>query len=338
MPATPPALPPQPEQQRRGAGWLWAIPLALLLLAGGCYLAQQNRAATGSAASGAAGAGMLAVTDPAAGTRLPAAAFTMRGTGTAGQTLTILDGGNQLGTSSVGTDGTWSFEVPAPGEGAHNYQVKGPDAAAAPAQLAVTVGAAGSADSGTTNAVTTGAAAGALSISSPANGSSVPAGAFDLSGAGTAGQEVEVFEDGSSIGKVSVSAEGTWTLNVPSPSPGAHTYQVKGQGQAVSSTLTVQAPSADASAASCSQDFSASLKDGQSVTAPFRFGGQGSGSRYRITVLRGSRVVGSRTVRLGAACGWSYRSNPGQGELTYVVRPGQDASAAPVLTLTLNVQ
>ena len=351
--------PVQPQPQRRGAGWLWAIPLALLLLAGGCYLANQNRMAAGSTASGTtengmAGAGNLAVTDPAAGTTLPAAAFTMRGTGTAGQTLSILDGGTQIGTATVEAGGNWSFEVPAPSQGAHTYEVRGPDAAAPPAQLAVTVGAAGNAATNTTTNSATGTDANtaattpdtsgaattgeALAISTPATGGSVPAGAFDLSGTGTAGQEVELFEDGNSIGKVVVGADGNWTLNVPSPAAGQHTYEVRSQGQTASSAVTVGTASADASAAACTQDFSVSLKDGQSVTAPFRFGGQGTGQSYTITVLRGERTVGTKRLPLSADCGWSYSSNPGKGEVTYVVRPGQDASAAPVSTLTLNVQ
>ncbi|WP_420597359.1 DUF937 domain-containing protein [Deinococcus sp.] len=327
---------PPPAPERRGSGWLWAIPLALLLLVGGCFLANQNRMAAGTATG--EGAAMtdsaLTITDPAAGATLPAAAFTMRGGGKTGQIVKVMEGGQELSTATVGEGGTWSAELPAPSAGAHNYEVQADGAQ--PAQLALTIGAAGAADS--TGIAGTEASAGALAITAPAEGGSVPDGAFDLKGMGTAGQSVDVLEDGASIGTATVGADGTWTLNVPAPTPGAHQYEIRSQGQSAGRAVTVGAASASTDASACAEAFSISLKDGQSVGAPFRFGGQGAAGGYNVTVKRGERTVGTKALPLGATCGWSYRSNPGRGEVTYVVRPGQDANAEPLSTLTLDVQ
>ena len=69
-------------------------------------------------------------------------------------------------------------------------------------------------------------------VTTPAQEADLPAGAFDLKGTGKSGEELKIFEDGVSLGKVMVGADGTRSLNVPSPATGAHTYTVRGQGEA----------------------------------------------------------------------------------------------------------
>ena len=330
VPAPKPAS-PQSEERRRGAGWWWALPLALLLLVGGCYLAQRNRAAqpTTTQPTTAAGEGMgpLSVSDPLSGATLPAAAFSMRGTGPVGQPLTIREGGASVGTATVAGDGTWSADLAAPSSGAHTYTVQ--DSSGHRTQLQVTVGSEADATTSSTPD------ASGYSITEPSG--RVPAGTFDLKGSGPAGEALAVFEDGASLGNVTVDENGSWTFAVPSPTAGSHTYEVKGTGGNASATVNVGAETAS-NAADCTQAFTLSLQDGQSVTAPFRFGGQGQSSGYNVTVKRGERIVGTKKLPISGSCGWSYTSNPGKGEITYVVRSGQDLSAAPLQTMTLTVR
>ena len=196
------------------------------------------------------------------------------------------------------------------------------------------VGSTANASSSTASPSESGATS-AYSITEPSG--SVPAGTFDLKGSGPAGEELEVFEDGASLGSVRANGSGRWTFNVPSPAAGTHSYEVRGAGGNASATVNVGADTAS-TAASCTQAFTLSLQDGQSVTAPFRFGGQGQSSGYNVTVKRGERTVGTKKLPISRSCGWSYTSNPGKGEITYVVRSGQDLSAAPLQTITLTVQ
>ena len=368
--------PPQDDERRRGAGWLWAVPLALLLLAGGCYLATQNRDSTAQGTATGEGAGALSVTEPAAGAALSAAAFTMHGQGKAGDQVVIEDAGSQVGSAEVGPDGSWSAQIAAPSSGPHTYQAQ--TTAGETAQLQVTVdGGAASTDAGTTGSTGSGSAAsgtattpgtgtgdtaadtsnGASTTDSAPTGTTSAAastsaptinapggnitGTFDLGGSGVAGQTITVYEDGADIGTATVDTGGQWTLKVPSPAAGAHEYEVRGEGGQASTRVTVGAASgaaASGSAAACAQDFTLSLQDGQNVSSPFRFGGQGSGSGYNVSVKRGERTVGTKRLPLSAACGWSYASNPGKGEITYVVRPGTDRAATPISTITLNVK
>ena len=346
-PVRPAAPPHQDKRRRRGAGWLWALPLALLLLAGGGYLATRQRGSTAQGSAAGEATGALRVTEPAAGAVLPTAAFTLRGSGPAGETLSVKEGASQLAAPSVAADGTWSADLPAPSSGPHTYTVQGTSGDTA--QVAVTVGtgtataeSASPAAPGSTPGTTAPASASraadsravsALTINAP--GGNVTGG-FDLTGSGVAGQTVTLYEDGVDIGTAVVDAGGQWTLQVPSPAAGAHQYEVRGEGGRASTRVTVGA--ASGSAAACAQEFTLSLQDGQNVTSPFRFGGQGAGAGYNVSVKRGERTVGSKTLPLSAACGWSYTSNPGKGEITYVVRPGTDRAATPISTITLNVK
>ena len=91
------------------------------------------------------------------------------------------------------------------------------------------------------------------------------------------------------------------------------------------------------SAANCTDEYSLSISDGQTVTEPFRFGGQGQGQGYSVTVRRGERTIGTKNVPLDSTCGWSYQSKPGVGAVSYEVRPMGDASAASLSSVKITV-
>ncbi|MCP2013932.1 hypothetical protein L1280_001069 [Deinococcus sp. HSC-46F16] len=181
--------------------------------------------------------------------------------------------------------------------------------------------------------------AAAFAIAEPAADAELPAGGFTLSGTGEPGQSVQILEDGTSLGSVTVADDGTWNLDVPSPAEGAHTYAAQDEAgtELASVAVTVAAADPNASAATCDEPYSLSISDGQTVSEPFRFGGVGAGEGYLVTVRRGERVVGTKRVLLDSTCGWSYQSRPGPGEVTYDVRPLEDPNAEPLSTVDLTV-
>ncbi|GAA5534744.1 DUF937 domain-containing protein [Deinococcus aluminii] len=340
-PAPPPvetAAPVAPA--RRGGFPWWLIPLLLLLGLGGWWLLRQPGTTTaGTTTTGATGNGIV-VTNPGSGTTLPAEDFVMSGTAPAGTTLSIEDQGQPVASVNVGPDGKWQAAIPAPTPGEHTYTIGGQNGTRSEFKVNVT-GASGSAGNATTggNTAANGAAGSGFAITEPAASAQLPAGGFTLRGTGTPGQTVQVLEDGTSLGNATVAADGTWSLNVPSPAAGAHTYSVKGADgtELASVAATVAAASAGASAANCTRDYTLSITDGQTVSQPFRFGGVGQGQGYSVTIKRGDRTVGTKTIPLDATCGWSYQSRPGAGTVTYEVRPLGDAAAAPLSTVTLTV-
>ncbi|WP_064015307.1 DUF937 domain-containing protein [Deinococcus puniceus] len=314
---------------------------------------------TDAAAAGDSGTGEFSITEPAAGATLPSGDFALSGRGTAGQEIELFDGDTSLGKVTVDADGNWTLPVTGAAAGARAYAVKGSDGTEL-ATLSATVGEAGAAsgtetgtEAGTDTAAPdtaapdaaapTGAApvAADFSITEPAADAQLPAGGFALSGQGTPGASVEVFEDGVSLGSVTVGADGTWTKDVPSPAEGAHTYAVKAADgtelTTVSATVAAATAAAGAAAEACTEDYTLSITDGQTVSEPFRFGGVGGGEGYSVTVKRGERLIGTKDIKLDGSCGWAYQSRPGVGTVTYEVRPLGDASAEPLSTVNLTV-
>lgn len=309
---------------RRGLGWLWILPLLLLvlllplLLRSAWFLPRSNPVVSLVAT--------FAVTEPANGS-LVEGAFTVKGTGTAGQEITISENGQPVSKATVNVDGRFSADLPETKGGDHTYTLTQAGSSEA---LTLKVRAAARAGAGDGMA-----GMGAFAVTAPAAGASLPAGAFDLKGTGKAGEELEIFEDGVSLGKVTVGADGTWSLNVPSPAAGAHTYTAKGPGGTELGSFKTTTLAAAASTAACTKDFSLSIKDAQSVAQPFRFGGVGSGKSYTVTVMRGERKIGSKVLPLDATCGYSYTSKPGAGTVTYMVAQTGSADTAGKITLTV---
>ncbi|WP_337871437.1 hypothetical protein [Meiothermus sp.] len=266
------------------------------------------------------------LTAPSPGT-LSGLTVDLSGTGTPGGFLQLLLNGARVGEPvRVGADGRWAlpgFSFGAPG----NYTLTLQPVDASGQNLAP----------GSDFSFAVPAPSSSLRISEPPDGAQLPAGTFQLRGTGTPGEALEVFEDSTSLGQVVVSPDGTWTLAVPSPAAGEHTYEVRGASTTASTKVTVAA--ASGTTAGCTKDFTLSFSDGQTVARPFRFGGEGAGPGYTVTVRRGDRVVGTRDVPLDATCGWSYRSDPGAGPITYEVRPiGASPTDPPLQIINLTVR
>lgn len=298
------------------------LPLLLLVLLSDCFLLRGKPAAA-----------PFAVTEPANGSAV-SGTFTVKGTGTAGHEVTVSENGQPVGKATVNAEGIFSADVPAPSAGEHTYALAESGGSEA---LNLTLKAAGATPAVTAAAGDSTAGVGKFAVTTPAQGADLPAGAFDLKGTGKAREELEISEDGVSLGKVTVGADGTWSLNVPSPAAGAHTYTVRGQGGAELGSFKTTVLAAVASTAACTKDFSLSIKDGQSVAQPFRFGGVGSGSgkSYTVTIMRGERKIGSKVLLLDATCGYSYTSKPGAGTVTYMVAQTGSADMASKITLSV---
>lgn len=330
-----PVTPPPPPvttavtttENRGGFPW-WLIPLLALLLLGGCWLVNRNNSntATNTTTTTTPAASIL-VTNPTSDSNLPAAPFTMSGTGPANTSLSIEDQGQEVAKADIGADGKWSAEIPAPTVGEHTYSVIGGEGVRSEFKVNITDEA----------ATTPAASNGTFAISEPAANAELPAGGFDLKGTGKAGDEVEVFEDGTSLGKVKIGDDGNWNYHVASPAAGAHNYSVKGPDGTELGTLAATVGAATGNAADCTKDYTLSVTDGSTISEPFRFGGEGKGTGYSVTVKRGDRTIGTKDIALDGACGWSYMSKPGAGAVTYEVRPMGDASADPLSTVNLTV-
>lgn len=311
--------------------WIMAIGTLILiaLIIWFCFILGARPA--GAAAS---------LTSPAANAVLGGSAD-FSGIGQPGSRLRLFLQDRELTTSplTVGADGRWT--LPAANiaglglqPGTYNLDLRTVDAAGATLAsqtVPLRIEAAPAAD---------------LAISTPANDAELPAGSFTLSGTGTPGEVLEVFQDDFSLGTATVGADGTWSQRIPSVGQGggSYTYRVAsttGSGRETQTRVNFTAVTA-ASGAVCDRDYFLSVADGQTLSQPFRFGGDGKGQAYTVTVKRGERVIGTREMRLDATCGWGYDSRPGPGPVTYEVREGLsgdvDLTAAPLSSVTINVR
>ncbi|MCS7067566.1 MAG: proton-conducting transporter membrane subunit [Meiothermus sp.] len=265
----------------------------------------------------------LSITAPKSGSTLTAGSQALQGTGRPGESLELFDNGNLLGTVTVGPDGKWSFPLPASAQapGAHTFEARQPGQTRGERVEVEFLRPSGP------------------SFTGLQDGATVAATGFTLQGTAQPGQVLEVFEDGASLGRVTADANGQWSLNVPPPSGGTRVYEVRPEGAASGARISLVVPEAQAGAI-CSQSFALSnLQAGGTVSRPFRFGGVGSASSYTVLVRRGDRIIGRKEIPLSAACGWSYFSDPGPGEVTYEVREtGKLETEPPLATITLKVQ
>ncbi|GGI82776.1 DUF937 domain-containing protein [Deinococcus wulumuqiensis] len=359
-PAAPVVTPPvttatttsAPVPERRGGipWWVWLLPLLLL---GGCWFVNnQNRTTTTTTTSTAAQQdGGIIVSNPQSDSNLPAQPFTMSGTAAPNMQLKIEDEGQTVAEATADADGNWTAEIPAPTVGEHTYSIIGGEGAKSEFKVNVTdenaegsTDATGTDTSDTDSTGTDGAAAGDFTVTEPAQNADVAATGFNLTGTGTPGETYELLEDGVSVGTFTVGDDGNWTADVAAPSEGDKTYTIQdGSGNEVA-TLPVKVGAGTADAGQCSQDLSVSLEDGETVSAPFRFGGVGSSDSYTVTIRRADRVIGTKKIPLGAGCTWSYSSNPGGrsgtvNDVTYEVRASGTAASAPAdATLNLKVR
>ncbi len=206
-----------------------------------------------------------AITLPAAGLKV-GEPLTLTGTGTPGSTVTVYDGDAVVGETTVGPDGTWQITLPPPAAGAHKLVAKllGADgvaqAASAPVELTVADGqvvvatpAASTGAAAATAGPTTAAVAAAPAITLPGAGLKVGE-PLTLTGTGTPGTTVTVYDGDAVVGETTVGPDGTWELTLPPPAAGAHKLVAKLLG-------------ADGVAQAASAPVELTVADGQVVVA-----------------------------------------------------------------------
>ena len=175
-----------------------------------------------------------------------------------------------------------------------------------------------------------------LAITEPLDAAQLAGGGFTLKGTGKPGETLTIFEDGNTnLGTTVVREDGTWSYDIASPSAGDHSYEARG-ASGDPAKISVNVGEAPARTADCTKDYSLSVRDGDTLSAPFRFGGEGKGAGYTVTIKRGDRTIGTKDIGLDASCGWSYQSNPGRGAITYVV--SELGGGAELSTINLNVE
>jgi hypothetical protein len=146
------------------------------------------------------------------------------GTGTAGDIITVYEYSSPLGSVKIGSDGKWTFSTDLP-MGQHKITVTETNAAGmSPTSDAVifTIGAAISVPTTPATPVLT-----------DDNNASIPAGSTTsdgrphISGTGTTGDIIKVYDNGSIIGSTTIGSDGKWTFTPSSNmSTGGHSISV----------------------------------------------------------------------------------------------------------------
>jgi Bacterial protein of unknown function (DUF937) len=181
-----------------------------------------------------------------------------------------------------------------------------------------------------------------------------------LAGAATSGLGGAVGSAASSLGSVAapVAAKGgmgwlvpailgllavgglAWFFGRGTPAPVVETPAVTTPATETPAATTTE--TTGTAMAACTKTFTLGLKDGDTVTNNFPFGGEGEGSGYAVTVTRldvQPRVIGTKKLSLDAECKFGYDSIPGKGKVQYDVRPMDSAAdSTPIQTLTLTVE
>ncbi len=171
-----------------------------------------------------------------------------------------------VGETTVGPDGTWEITLPPPARARTSLVAKllGADgvaqAASAPVELTVADGqvvvatpAASTGAAAATAGPTTAAVAAAPAITLPAAGLKVGE-PLTLTGTGTPGTTVTVYDGDAVVGETTVGPDGTWQITLPPPAAGAHKLVAKQLG-------------ADGEAQAASAPVELTVADGQVVVA-----------------------------------------------------------------------
>ncbi|HKI92083.1 MAG TPA: Ig-like domain-containing protein, partial [Gaiellaceae bacterium] len=265
---------------------------------------------------------------PTPGPAAPTAPVTLTGTGDAGDTIALYDGGRRIGGTVVAADGSWTLTV-ALSPGTHTLAAtqSAPcadhhcDPLTSPASLAQTV------------TVYAPPPAPSLTVPSPANVTSP----FTIGGHGVAGDTVNVDDAGALVATALVAADGTWSLLLDLPL-GPHPLSVTQTDPAstftgaatATATVTVYAtPPAPAIV-------SVSTPAPTTSTTPVTVSGTGVAGDT-VTLYDGGIVRGTTVVAAGGT--WTLTIELGVGvhslTATQTVAPGVTGPAGAAVSVTV---
>ena len=287
----------------------------------------------GSSDSGVAGDDITDVTTP-----------TVTGNGSAGDIVTLFDGTAIVGTGSVATDGSWSIVSDNLAAGTHSLTVTQTDAAgnvsAASAPLGLTI------DTATPDASSVPVLA-ASSDSGVAGDDTTNVRTPTITGTGTAGDTVTLYDGGAIVGVATVAANGAWSVSSSTLSAGTNTLtatqtDVAGNVSGISGPLVLDidttvpaAPSTPVLAAG--SDSGVANDDITNFVTPTLTGTGIAGAT--ISLYDGTTLVGTTTVAGNDT--WSVTSSAlpaGTDSITATQTDtaGNVSSASAALELNIN--
>ncbi|HID3972199.1 TPA: Ig-like domain-containing protein [Enterobacter cloacae] len=233
------------------------------------------------------------------------------GTAKAGSTVTIMDGSNVLGTTTAGSDGTWSFTPSVDlGRGEHSFTATAKDPMgneSASSSWTVTID---------TDAPVKPTIDAALDDVGSVQGNLANGGSTDdptptLSGKAEAGSTVKIYDQNGLLGEVTAKADGTWSFSPVAKLPeGEHRFHVTATDKAGNTSsasddfvLTLDFTAPDASLLAITEVY-----DDVNTAGVIASGGEtddnrplikGTGAEpgNTITVYNGDKVIGTATVQ-----------------------------------------
>ena len=270
----------------------------------------------------------------------------LSGTAEPGSTVTVRDGDTVLGTTTVGSNGSWSFTSPTLSEGSHSLTTTVTDpagntsAASDPITFTVdTQAPAGASDLVVSDNVGT--------VTGPVTaGSTTDDSTPTLSGKAEANGIVKVYDGTTLLGSVAADGAGNWSFTTPALSNGAHTLSVTvtdAAGNVSPATtgfgLTVNAGvPPTTSTLQVTDDSGSTLKvlpDGSSThdKTPVLSGLAAAGDI--ITLYNGTTLLGSTTA--GSDGQWSFTpSTLADGSYSFHA-VATDSTGNPTNSVTINI-
>lgn len=275
----------------------------------------------------------------------------LKGTGTDGSKITLYDGATPIGSTTVLPGGTWSIQLDQPlSEGTHNLSAIASDVA----------GNASNAGTFTLTIDTTPPAAPVISsaegligtnLQTLSNGSSTKSLNPELSGTGEPGAKITIYDNGGSIGTVTVQPDGTWTFTPTSLADGPHKFTATATDVAgntgilsASFTLTVDnTPPAQPAAPIITDDVApvtGVVTNGNTNDTTPTFSGTGNVGDLITVYLNGTPPL-QGTTTVGADGTWSFTPpapvTPGTYQVTLTATDPAGNVSQPSTAITLNI-
>ncbi|WP_440599707.1 BapA/Bap/LapF family large adhesin [Acinetobacter soli] len=280
---------------------------------------------------------------------------TLTGTGTAGDIITVYDGATKLGTATVGSDGKWSFTPsPALADGSHSISYTATDKAGNESGKSPAIDFTVDTIAPDTPTTAPNATDDVAPVIGPITaGSSTNDNTPTLTGTGTAGDIITVYDGATKLGTATVGSDGKWSFT-PSPAlaDGSHSISYtatdkagneSGKSPAIDFTVDTIAPDTPTTAPNATDDVAP-------VIGPITAGSStndntptltGTGTAGDIiTVYDGATKLGTATV--GSDGKWSFTPSPaladGSHSISYTAtdKAGNESGKSPAIDFTVD--